>query len=43
MDSVSARDRITRIVIHIILIIMSIIMIVPFLWMALTILATTIL
>ncbi|OUP55007.1 carbohydrate ABC transporter permease [Butyricicoccus pullicaecorum] len=36
MDSVSARDRITRIVIHIILIIMSIIMIVPFLWMALT-------
>ena len=36
MDSVRTRDRIVRIVIHVILIVMSIIMIVPFLWMALT-------
>ena len=31
MDSVRTRDRIVRIVIHVILIVMSIIMIVPFL------------
>lgn len=36
MDSVRTRDRIIRVVIHVILIIMSIIMIVPFIWMALT-------
>ncbi len=36
MDSVRTRDQIIRVVIHVILIIMSIIMIVPFLWMALT-------
>lgn len=36
MDSVRTRDRIIRVVIHIILILMSIIMIVPFIWMALT-------
>lgn len=36
MDSVRTRDRITRVVIHLILIVMSIIMIVPFVWMALT-------
>ena len=36
MDSVRTRDRIIRVVIHVILILMSIIMIVPFIWMALT-------
>lgn len=36
MDSVRTKDKIVRVVIHVILIIMSVIMIVPFLWMALT-------
>ena len=36
MDSVKTKDKIVRVVIHVILIIMSIIMLVPFLWMVLT-------
>ncbi len=36
MESVRMKDKITRVVIHVILIIMAIIMIVPFLWMILT-------
>lgn len=36
MESVRTKDRIVRVVIHVILIIMSIIMIVPFFWMILT-------
>ena len=36
MENVRTRDRIVRVVIHVILIVMSIIMIVPFVWMALT-------
>ncbi|MBR2187874.1 MAG: carbohydrate ABC transporter permease [Eubacterium sp.] len=36
MESAKTKDRIVRVVIHIILIVMAVIMIVPFLWMALT-------
>ncbi len=36
MDSVHTRDKITRVVIHVILIVMSIIMLAPFAWMILT-------
>lgn len=36
MESVKTRDRITRVVIHVILIVMSIVMLVPFAWMILT-------
>ena len=40
MESVRTKQRVTRIVIHVILIIFSIIMIVPFLWMIITALKT---
>ena len=40
MESVRVKQRVTRVVIHVILIIMSIIMIVPFLWMIITALKT---